>query len=202
MPGNHFILIILWTVYCILHSLLASIGIKKKLLHILGNKFKYYLLCYTVFAFVFLVFILYYQINIETTLVFKPSFFSRLAGIFIGGTGLVIMFICIKKYFISLSGLLSLVKEASHSSLIISGIHKYVRHPLYLGTFGFVWGAFLSYPLWTLLIADTIITVYTLIAIRFEEDKLVEEYGSSYREYQKTVPKLIPSFRSRRTAQA
>jgi protein-S-isoprenylcysteine O-methyltransferase Ste14 len=202
MPGNHFILIFLWTAYCILHSLLASIGIKKKLLNILGDKFKYYRLFYTIFAFVFLVYILYYQFSIETSLVFNTSLFSRLAGIIVGGTGLVIMLICIKKYFISLSGLLSLIKETSHSTLIISGIHRYVRHPLYLGTFGFIWGAFLCYPLWTLLIADTIITVYTLIAIKYEEDKLVEEYGSSYREYQKTVPKLIPSFRSRRTAQA
>jgi|SRR6476620_743832 len=202
MPENHIILIFLWTSYCILHSLLASIGIKKKLLNILGDRFKYYRLFYTFFAFVFLVYILYYQFSIEISLVFNPFPFSRLAGIIIGGVGLFIMLICIKKYFISLSGLLSLVRETSHSTLIISGIHKYVRHPLYLGTFGFVWGAFLSYPLWTLLIADTIITVYTLIAIRFEEDKLVEEYGSSYREYQKTVPKLIPSFRSRRTAQA
>jgi protein-S-isoprenylcysteine O-methyltransferase Ste14 len=202
MPGNHFILIVLWTTYCILHSLLASTAIKKKLSTLPGNTFKYYRLIYTVFAFVFLVFILYYQFNIDTSLVFKPSFFSRLAGIIFGVAGLVIMLICIKKYFLSLSGLLSLVKENSHSTLIISGIHKYVRHPLYLGTFGFIWGAFLYYPLWTLLIADTIITIYTLIAIKFEEDKLVKEYGKSYKEYQDSVPKLIPTFRSRRVAQA
>jgi methanethiol S-methyltransferase len=196
MPGNHIILFLLWTVYCLLHSLLASIAIKKRLAGFLGNQFRYYRLAYTIFAVVFLVYILYYQFRIETMAVFKTTMFSRLAGVTIALTGLVIMFICIKKYFISLSGLLSLVKEDSYSTLIISGVHKYVRHPLYLGTFAFIWGAFLCFPLWTVLIADTVITVYTLIAIRFEEDKLVKEYGNSYIQYQASVPKLIPTFRS------
>jgi methanethiol S-methyltransferase len=201
MPGNHIILILLWSVYCILHSLMASSGFKQKLVSLLGTRFKYYRLFYTLFAFLFLVFILYYQFNIETSRAFESSYYTRLAGILFGISGLIIMITCIKKYFMSLSGLLSLVKETSYNTLIITGIHKYVRHPLYLGTFGFIWGAFLCYPFWTILIADTIITLYTLIAIRFEEDKLVKEYGNSYKEYQQRVPKLIPSIKPRQGRQ-
>jgi methanethiol S-methyltransferase len=201
MPGNHIILILLWSVYCILHSLMASSGFKQKLVSLLGTRFKYYRLFYTLFAFLFLVFILYYQFNIETSRAFESSYYTRLAGILVGISGLIIMITCIKKYFMSLSGLLSLVKETSYNTLIITGIHKYVRHPLYLGTFGFIWGAFLCYPFWTILIADTIITLYTLIAIRFEEDKLVKEYGKSYKEYQQRVPKLIPSIKPRQGRQ-
>jgi methanethiol S-methyltransferase len=201
MPGNHIILILLWSVYCILHSLMASSGFKQKLVSLLGTRFKYYRLFYTLFAFLFLVFILYYQFNIETSRAFESSYYTRLAGILVGISGLIIMITCIKKYFMSLSGLLSLVKETSYNTLIITGIHKYVRHPLYLGTFGFIWGAFLCYPFWTILIADTIITLYTLIAIRFEEDKLVKEYGNSYKEYQQRVPKLIPSIKLRQGSQ-
>jgi methanethiol S-methyltransferase len=201
MPGNHLILILLWSVYCILHSLMASSGFKQKLVSLLGTRFKYYRLFYTLFAFLFLVFILYYQFNIETSRAFESSYYTRLAGILVGISGLIIMITCIKKYFMSLSGLLSLVKETSYNTLIITGIHKYVRHPLYLGTFGFIWGAFLCYPFWTILIADTIITLYTLIAIRFEEAKLVKEYGKSYKEYQQRVPKLIPSFKPRQGRQ-
>jgi methanethiol S-methyltransferase len=201
MPGNHIILILLWSVYCILHSLMASSGFKQKLVSLLGTRFKYYRLFYTLFAFLFLVFIVYYQFKIETSRVFESSYYTWLAGILVGISGLIIMITCIKKYFMSLSGLLSLVKETSYNTLIITGIHKYVRHPLYLGTFGFIWGAFLCYPFWTILIADTIITLYTLIAIRFEEDKLVKEYGKSYKEYQQRVPKLIPSFKPRQGRQ-
>ena len=197
MPGNHVILIILWIVYCMLHSLMASRGIKKWLAQVLGPGFKYYRLFYTLFAFLTLVLILYYQFTLPRIKLFESSIYTWIAGLLIGLSGLVIMIICIKRYFMSLSGLLSLVKESNEQTLIISGIHKYLRHPLYLGTFGFIWGAFLCYPYWSLLIANTIITIYTLIAIKFEEDKLVAEYGNSYIQYQQRVPKLIPSLKSR-----
>lgn len=197
MPGNHVILILLWITYCMLHSLMASRGIKKRLAQILGARFKYYRLFYTLFAFVSLVLILYYQFTLPGKKLFEPFIYTWMGGLVIGLAGLVIMIICIKKYFLSLSGLLSLVKESNDQTLIISGIHKYLRHPLYLGTFGFIWGAFLCFPFWSLLIANTIITIYTLIAIKFEEDKLVAEYGNSYIQYQQRVPKLIPSLKSR-----
>ena len=75
-----------------------------------------------------------------------------------------------------------------------TGIHNYVRHPLYAGTFLFIWGLLLLLPYWSLLIADSIITLYTLIGIRFEENKLVREFGKPYEEYQNEVPMIIPRF--------
>ena len=92
----------------------------------------------------------------------------------------------------SLSGLRSLFQETVYPELIISGIHRYVRHPLYLGTFLFIWGLAVLFPYFSLVIANTIITVYTLLAIPFEEEKLVQEFGDQYRRYQKQVPKIIP----------
>ena len=75
---------------------------------------------------------------------------------------------------------------------MISDIHKLVRHPLYLGTFTFIWGLWLLFPTLSLLIANFIITVYTLIGIRFEEKKLVELFGENYTRYQQSVPKILP----------
>ena len=98
----------------------------------------------------------------------------------------------------NLSGLRSLAIEDFSNELQITGIHKYVRHPLYLGTFMFIWGLFLVIPLLSLLIANVIITVYTLIGIELEEKKLLSEFGENYRLYRQTVPKLIPTFKLRR----
>ena len=39
-------------------------------------------------------------------------------------------------------------------------------------------------------------TGYILIAIRFEERDLVAEHGSSYEDYRRRVPMLIPSLRA------
>lgn len=192
MIGSHIILALLWIVYCVLHSLLASTGVKKSLQKKLKSNYRYYRLFYTVFAFLFLVALLYYQISIPTTELYASAGIVFAAGIILGFCGLVLMFICIKKYFIGLSGLLSLTEENASQDLIITGVHKYVRHPLYLGTFAFIWGLFLALPYLSLFIAGVVITVYTLIAIKFEEDKLIHAFGNSYRNYQKRVPKLIP----------
>ena len=192
MLVTHIILTLLWIVYCMLHSLLASIRLKKKLEQTLKTGYKYYRLFYTIFAFLFLVGLLYLQVSISTIELYKVTVFIRVTGSAIALSGLTLMLVCIKKYFIGLSGLLSLIQEKNSSSLLITGVHKYVRHPLYLGTFAFIWGAVLVLPYLSLLIANCIITGYTLVGIKLEEDKLIAEFGESYKTYQRSVPKLIP----------
>jgi methanethiol S-methyltransferase len=194
MVLHHIILAILWIAYCVLHSVLASVGAKRRIQNALGKAYKHYRLGYTIFAFVTLAGILWYQLSIPTIHFYKPSFLVVILGYLVTVTGFGIMLTCIKKYFMSLSGLRSLLKETVDSELIISGIHRHVRHPLYLGTFLFIWGLAVLAPYLSLIIANTIITIYTVIAIRFEEEKLVAEFGDAYRDYQKTVPKLIPKW--------
>jgi protein-S-isoprenylcysteine O-methyltransferase Ste14 len=75
------------------------------------------------------------------------------------------------------------------------GLHKYVRHPLYLGTLLFIWGLFLIFPLVNNLIAVISVTTYVLFGIKLEEKKLRLEFGESYKKYSKKVPQLIPGLR-------
>jgi protein-S-isoprenylcysteine O-methyltransferase Ste14 len=69
--------------------------------------------------------------------------------------------------------------------------YRYVRHPLYVGWLIAFWatptmtGAHLLFAVMT--------SAYILTAIRWEERDLVVVHGSKYQEYQKQVPKLIPS---------
>jgi methanethiol S-methyltransferase len=105
---------------------------------------------------------------------------------------------CIRKYFYELSGIQALQKDkpAITPTLQQSGLHKYVRHPIYFGTLLFVWGLFLLFPLLSNLIAASSLTVYVLIGIQLEEQKLFLEYGEEYEQYSKRVPKLIPKFKN------
>lgn len=103
--------------------------------------------------------------------------------------------ISILKYFKLLSGVLTLYRAKPPAVLKLEGIHKYVRHPLYLGTLLFVWGLFLIFPLLNNLIAVIIITGYILIGIRLEEKKLLIEFGNSYADYISRVPMLIPGLK-------
>lgn len=194
MLRHHIILAILWILYCVLHSVLASPGVKRAIQGMTGNVFRYYRLFYTIFAAAGLVALLDFQFSIRSEKLFRPTTFSVLAGALLALAGLSLMLVCIRKYFISLSGLKSLYEEAPAAELMITGIHRYMRHPLYSGTFLAIWGGWVLLPSVSLLIADVVITLYTLLAIRLEEEKLVAEFGDRYRLYQQNVPKLIPRF--------
>lgn len=75
--------------------------------------------------------------------------------------------------------------------------YRFVRHPLYVGWLIAFWatptmtGAHLLFAVLT--------SAYILMAIRWEEHDLVTVHGSKYQDYQKRVPKLIPSLAPYRT---
>jgi protein-S-isoprenylcysteine O-methyltransferase Ste14 len=197
MLQQHFVLALLWIVFCVLHSVLADNGFKRRLALQSPQFFKNYRFYYTLFAFINLGVVVYYQLQLSSPLLYISNSFTIVAGWIVTLLGGFIMLICIKKYFLSLSGLKSLVAEqVVANELRIDGIHHYVRHPLYLGTFIFIWGLFILFPYASLLIANVIITSYTLFAIKLEERKLVEEFGPSYLAYKEKVPMILPHFRS------
>lgn len=198
MLKAHLILALLWILFGVLHSVFAALAVKQRFAKAFPKTAKYYRLLYTFFAFVTFGIVIWYGIRLPSLLLFQQAFITNVTGGVVALAGLVIMIICIKKYFLSLSGLKSLFQEQPTHQLMINGIHRYVRHPLYLGTFMAIWGAFLFYPLLSLFISNVAITAYTLIGILFEERKLIAEFGTDYQRYQQTVPKLIPAF-SRKT---
>ena len=88
-------------------------------------------------------------------------------------------------------GLRQLVGESRpFTRLIIGGAYHWVRHPLYFFSLTVVW---LS-PIMTVnsLTLVSGITLYFYIGAIFEERKLVAVFGDRYRQYQETVPMLIP----------
>ena len=192
MNLQHWQLLTLWIMYCIIHSLLAEITVKNYIQNFMGQKFKYYRPVYSVFAAITLVLLLWFQFSIKSPWLLAITIYAYLPGIIAGLTGLTIMIICINKYFYEMSGLQAIQNSQAKNTLQQSGLHKYVRHPLYLGTLLFIWGLFLIFPLMSNLIAAIIITVYVLFGIRLEEKKLKLQFGESYIEYAKKVPKLIP----------
>jgi len=74
-------------------------------------------------------------------------------------------------------------------------LYKWVRHPLYLGFFLAFWAA----PQMTVghLLLAAGVSVYMLIAIRYEERDLVDYFGKDYEDYRERVGMLIPRFMRR-----
>ncbi len=79
--------------------------------------------------------------------------------------------------------------------LVTKGIHRWVRHPLYFFSLLFIW---LTPVMTANILAFNIgVTIYFRIGSIFEERKLVQEFGTVYREHQQTVPRLFPFPRQR-----
>ncbi len=80
--------------------------------------------------------------------------------------------------------------------------YRLVRHPLMLGFLIAFWAA----PTMTAghLLFSIAITAYILIALQIEERSLVAALGDQYRDYQRSVPMLVPGTRlsQRNSAQA
>ncbi len=190
---HHLLLLSLWVFYCLLHSVLASSKFKKRVEKISGGFFRYYRLTYSIFAAASLLGLLFFQYSIQSPLLIN-SFFLKLAGLIILVLpGAIIMMISIFKYFKLLSGVRSLYQPKPPVGLKLDGVHKFVRHPLYSGTLLFVWGLFFIFPFLNNLIAVVVITGYVIIGIKFEEKKLLNEFGDVYREYIRNVPALLPA---------
>lgn len=196
---NYFLLILFWIIYFALHSILASTAIKDFFIKKMGKFFRYYRLGYSVFATVTLIFLLIFQYSFHSPLLIRSVFLKYLSTLFLVLPGLVIMFISIKKYFMLLSGIRSIFVATPPTELKVGGIHRLVRHPLYLGTILFVCGLFLLFPTLTNFIVVVLLVIYTVTGIFFEEKKLIREFGEDYKKYISEVPMLIPDFKKLNT---
>ena len=196
MLATHLTLATLWIAYCVLHSVLAATTVKRWAQQKLYRGFRYYRIGYTIFAFLGLVAILIYQFSMQSKLLYHPAIMTKVTAVVMMAAGASLMLLMIWKYFRQLSGIRWLTQQEVKSQLRVSGLHRFVRHPLYLGTFIFIWGWFILYPSISFLICSCIITIYTLIALKYEEQKLIEEFGNDYIQYRKKVPLIIPKLRS------
>jgi protein-S-isoprenylcysteine O-methyltransferase Ste14 len=89
-------------------------------------------------------------------------------------------------------GLRQLVQadQAYTPTLVVSGLYRWVRHPLYMAGLIFVWLT----PVMTasILTLNIGLTLYLLIGSAFEERRLFAEFGHAYLKYQQAVPRLFP----------
>jgi len=191
-------LIFAWALFGIFHSLLASTIVKNKLMQLMGKGDIYYRLIYSLVTAVTLVLVLHAHFSCDKIVLWLLPTIEKIAAAIMILGGLVIMVICAYDYLPRVSGISQIMSPEKKPILKKSGLHAYVRHPLYAGTFLFIWGVFLGYPYLNILVSSTCVTIYTLIGIRFEEKKLLETFGDEYREYQKNVPMLLPGMLGRK----
>jgi protein-S-isoprenylcysteine O-methyltransferase Ste14 len=196
---NHIILVVLWVLFGLFHSVLAANWCKRLVQQRLGAHFKYYPFSYSVFAAVTLIAILVYQITLQSKLLYMAPGWVKLLLCLPLVMGVVIMGALIKKYFFSLSGISVFYKEQPAGKLELGGWNQYMRHPLYFGTLLTLWSLFFIFPYVKNLLACLVVTLYTIWGARLEEKKLVAQFGEQYKAYKSRVPMLLPWFSGRAT---
>lgn len=79
-----------------------------------------------------------------------------------------------------------------HAKLVVSGMHAYVRHPIYLGHL-------LTLSAWCIVAgsgACLLLWIFAVISgaamLRSEEHELLARFGDGYRDYRRRTPMLLP----------
>jgi methanethiol S-methyltransferase len=115
-------------------------------------------------------------------------------GLFAGGLGLAVLSTFLIDHF-ELFGVRQVLAAARGRSLPpptfhVSGVYRFVRHPLMLGFLVAFWAT----PQMTQgrLLFAAVVTLYILLALRLEERDLLRFHGSDYAQYQRQVPMLLP----------
>lgn len=185
-------LAVFWLSYFVIHSVLALTSIKNHFFSMGISPMRYRLL-YNIIALITLIPIIVYSSWINSEYVISPGNLTKYTGLLLAGWGVVIVRLAFKSYDTkAFLGLHNLEKENEFTT---SGLLKYVRHPLYSGSILGVMGYFLYTPKLSTLISTGMIILYFLIGIRFEEKKLIAQFGQAYLDYKKNTPMLIPRFK-------
>lgn len=194
------ITIITFTIFAIIHSLLASNWIKNKVLTLIKNKFAFYRIFYNILSLITLLLVIkilpddsaiLYKIETPYSYLLLIPFLSGIIGIYF--TFKYISFSeflgisQIKRYF---NNTYAIEDKDEKLTLRIEGPYKYTRHPIYF------YSSFIlfSIPEMTLIrfVFFICIILYFFIGSYFEEQKLIKHFGDKYIEYQKKVPRIIP----------
>ncbi len=193
-------LILLFTLFGIIHSILASIKVKKLFRKIFGNFIAFYRLLFNVFAFISLYLIWDLAPHPQLQIYKLPVPFDYLVLIpqLISLTGIIWCFkyICFKE-FAGLNQIDRFLRNDypeddldEHYSLRIEGPYKYSRHPIYF--FSIVFLLFRAEMDLFYLAMFVSFTAYFYIGSCYEEKKMISLFGDNYRNYQKEVPKIFP----------
>ena len=191
---NHILLVVLWTIYFSLHSILADNRVKGIIEDFAGIGFRFYRILYNLIATIGLLFILIWNGYISTPYFYSTNTFVLVVALTITTIGLIVIKRSFREYKISeFIGFKS--TENPDKILYTKGILSKIRHPIYTGTILIILGFLIYRPNLTNLLSSLCAFIYLMIGIRLEEKRLLKEFGSSYKIYKERVPMLFPKFK-------
>lgn len=188
-------ILIAGTLYGVIHSLTASLWFKQYIAHHFGEPGrKYYRLVYVLVSLIttplYIVLIVLlpdkHLYTLSQPWIYLTGFIQLLAllgmALSFRGTGVI--------SFLGLDSLREKTALPAENKLTTTGVYKLTRHPIYFFSLIFLW--LIPFMSWNILSFAIGVTIYTLIGSRFEERKLIQEFGQPYIDYRKATPWIIP----------
>lgn len=84
---------------------------------------------------------------------------------------------------------------APTESLVVSGLYRYVRNPMYVAVLAIILGQWLLFADLRLLLYGAAFWLVThIFVIAYEEPTLRDSFGAAYDAYRKGVPRWLPRF--------
>jgi protein-S-isoprenylcysteine O-methyltransferase Ste14 len=193
LRSQYITLIILWLIFGVVHSGLASTVVTRAIAGIMGKAARYYRVVSSLLIFITLIILIHYHFAAIDTILFRPHWVLKIVAAVLILGGVIIMVIFTWNYLVSFSGLGVVFGIETNNELEQTGLFAYSRHPMFAGAIIFIWGVFLGYPYMNNLVSAVCLTTYSLVAIFFAEKRLRSVYGNLYQQYQEKVPLLLPN---------
>ena len=120
----------------------------------------------------------------------KPMGIFQFVAILLFAVGFVVTIACILRFAFEGKGTLSPADETKQ--LVIGGLYRYSRNPMYVGVMLMLMGEALftaSQSLW--IYAAIIFTCFYVFILAHEEPRLQKDFGTQYSEYRKKVRRWL-----------
>lgn len=105
--------------------------------------------------------------------------------------GLVVVVVCFARFVREGAGTPAPTEPTEH--LVVGGIYRYVRNPMYLGVAAMIGGQALLFRDWGVVVWLGVFMAAVFAFVRgYEEPTLVREYGDEYASYRAAVPGWWP----------
>jgi methanethiol S-methyltransferase len=193
---NYLVLIVVISLWCIVHSVMISLTVTRYLKLKKPNQYRYYRLFFNFIALLTLAPVIWYKYSLQTEPLFEFSGYLQGLQIVSICLAVILFFLGAKKYdsrrFLGLSQL----KESESApgitqsgGLDTSGVLSIIRHPWYTGLLLVLWARPMDI---STIILNAIFTIYLFFGAYLEEKKLINEFGEVYVQYQKQVSMMFP----------
>ena len=79
------------------------------------------------------------------------------------------------------------------TQLVLQGLYRYVRNPMYIGLFLVLLGEAMLYSsFFVLLYSFSLVAAAHIFVVFYEEPRLRRKFGESYEQYLRSIPRWLP----------